>query len=127
MKTSKDRSFFPKMVGFDTVRHLFTGNSFEEDKASVGSGILLGIYGRHGHEIDSLGFTMLRKILAVDMTNVAYDMTGSLMLAPRLVSCLDVTLANASKNSTDQGYKRIMKQRSDSGSWGIPYGEGGNP
>ena len=39
----------------------------------VGSGRLGGFVGRHGHEIDSLGFTFLRPITSVEITDVRYD------------------------------------------------------
>ena len=65
----------------------------------VGSGILLGAFGRATWNIDKLGFLILRKINKVDMTSVKYDMRGNSLFPPRLISALDVTMANPPKES----------------------------
>ena len=124
IKTNKARSFNPGSSSEGQLRLIFAFNPemFVNYKQPVGSGIIIGMYGRHGETINALGFKMLRKINSLTITNVEYDMQGLNLNPPRPVSSLDVTLANASKNPTDAGYKKVTKERSESGSWSVTAG-----
>ncbi len=113
IKTNKGQDYFPQMYDWGLKT---------EYKMEVGSGIVLGAFGKAGLDVDSMGFLMLRKVVGVDMTNVVYDMRGTNLLPPRKISALDVTLANPSDSDSDKGYQKVTKEKQTSGHWSVTAG-----
>ncbi|KAI0561855.1 natterin-like protein [Gracilaria domingensis] len=111
--TNKGQNYFPHMYDWGLKR---------EYKMEVGSGIILGAFGRAGWDIDSLGILMLRKVIGTDMTSVVYDMRGENLLPPQKKIALDVTLANPSDTDSDKGSQKVTKSHQTGGSWSITAG-----
>lgn len=113
IKTNKGQHFFPKMYRWGLKR---------EYKMQVGSGIILGVHGKHGSDIDSLGFLMLRKVIGSDLINVRYDFRGGNLNPPQKKFALDVTIPNPSDTDSDKGFHKVTKQRQTGGSWSVTTG-----
>ncbi|KAI0559803.1 natterin-like protein [Gracilaria domingensis] len=113
IKTSKGQDYFPQMYDWGLKT---------EYKMEVGSGIILGAFGKAWGDIDSLGILMLRKVIGADMTNVVYDMRGENLLPPQKKIALDVTLANPSDTDSDKGFQKVTKSHQTGGSWSITAG-----
>lgn len=60
----------------------------QEYKKDVGSGVMVGIYGRHGMDIDSLGFIFLKRCKERIMTDMVYRPLSSNLatIIPKILS-----------------------------------------
>ncbi|KAI5084718.1 hypothetical protein GOP47_0000887 [Adiantum capillus-veneris] len=65
--TSNGREFFHYMTSWGLK---------QEYPIIIASGLCVGLIGRHGHHIDSLGFMFLRTIASARMINVSYPTLG---------------------------------------------------
>lgn len=113
IRTNKGQDYFPKMYKWGLKT---------EYPMQVGSGIVLGAWGRHGGDIDSLGFLMLRKIIGTDLVNVNYNLRGGNLNPPQKKSVWDVSIPNPSDKDSDSGFHRVTKERQNSGSWSVTTG-----
>ena len=111
IKTSKNQEFFPKM----TKRELKT-----EYKMNSGGGVILGVIGASGADIDCLGFLMLDKVKNRVLTEFEYDLNT--ISLPEKKYAYDVTIPNPSDGDSDKGsvQQRIEKQRG--GEWFLKGG-----
>lgn len=113
IKTNTNRLYFPQMTSWGLKT---------EYKMEVGSGIILGAWGRHGIDVDSLGILCLRKIIGTDMVSVNYDMRGDNLRPPEKRNAVDVTQDNPSPSVSDKGYQKVTKASRTGGSWSVTAG-----
>ena len=117
LHTDDKRSF-----NFTVRDHMKT--SYEPD---LGSGILVGVFGRSDHDIDCLGFGMLQRVRSVKLVDVDYpDINDDTKITtrPELVDSADY---NNLKNSTEEtvrfsGTKSVAITKAWSWSAGIEAG-----
>ncbi|MBE9217431.1 jacalin-like lectin [Dolichospermum flos-aquae] len=111
IKTSKNKIFFPQMTKWGLKT---------EYKMNVGSGVILGVIGDAGSDIDSLGFLMLDKVDNTVLTAFQYDLTK--VALPQNKYVYDIEIPNPSNTDSDSG--SIVKQVSieKGGEWSIKAG-----
>lgn len=91
VKTSKNRTF----------SHIASYGAAQLN-VNVGSGIILGIVGRSGVDIDALGFLMLGRIVARKMNQIQYDIGNDESGIDRRVA-YDITIPNPSNSDVNSG------------------------
>lgn len=111
--TSKNHLYHPKMTEWGIKT---------EYKMDFGSGIILGAWGQCGHDVDSLGILMLRRISGTDLIEVKYDLKSDSLQPPRLISVQDIRLENPSGTDSDKGFFKVSKSRATGGEWSITLG-----
>lgn len=108
IKTNLGRDFFPKMTSWGLKTEYVT---------SHGGGIILGIYGKGGSDIDSLSFMMIRPIQSMTLRNVNYDMSA--LATPSRKTVYEIDLVNPSSTDSDKGFIQKSMSESRSGKWSI--------
>jgi hypothetical protein len=117
IKTSTGKEFFPKMTKWKLKT---------EYKFNAGAGVILGVIGRSGSDIDSLGFLMLDGVNNSVLTQLEYDFNKVSSL-PEKKYAYDATIPNPSKTDSDSG--KISKEvtREKGGEWfiraGVKFGQ----
>jgi hypothetical protein len=76
------------------------GNPYEPE---LGSGILIGVFGRHGRDIDSLGFALLRRIQSATLTSMNYPDLNRLRIKTKPKQIKSITYDNT-KGKADQSF-----------------------
>jgi len=107
--TNHNHEFFPRMTG---TRPLVWKHNI-----SPGGGIILGLHGKMGDDIDSLGFTMIRPIRSMVLQNINYDMQH--MPSPMRWSYYDRSIPNPSYEMSDEGFYQESTDIRRSGEWKI--------
>lgn len=109
--TSKNKEFFPKMTKWGLKT---------EYKMNAGGGVILGVIGGEGSDIDRLGFLMLDKVNTSVLTQFEYDFNK--VSLPEKKYAYDVTIPNPSKIDSDTGSvtKKVARERG--GEWFIKAG-----
>jgi len=106
--TNKGRTFFPQMTDRPLAWKFMQ---------SPGGGIILGLHGKHGDDIDSLGFRMIRPIRSMVLRDISYNM--QYMAQPVRRTYLDETIPNASPETIHfLAYEESMDIRR-TGEWSI--------
>ena len=91
-------------------------------KPEIGSGILVGLFGGSGNDIDRLGFGLLRRIQSAQLVNVNYpDLTTlQVITAPKQI---DTITYDNSKGTTEQEYTFEGKETvQTTESWSVTAG-----
>lgn len=95
------------------------GNPYEPE---LGSGILIGVFGTAGSDIDSLGFALLRRVQSAELIELKYPDLSTLLIAtsPKEIKC--VTYDN-SKGKAEQSFTFAGSERVEaSESWSVTSG-----
>jgi len=108
IKTNKGRTFFPRMYDWGLKT---------EYKTTAGGGLILGLYGRAGSDIDSLCFMLIRPIRSLKMGSINYDLTA--VAAPTSKSVYDITIPNPSESDSDRGSVVRTMSETRSAEWSI--------
>ena len=111
IKTSKKKVFFPKMTKWGLKT---------EYKMNVGGGILLGVIGGAGSDIDRLGFLILDKVTTNVLTQFEYDFNK--VTLPEKKYAYDITIPNPSKTDSDKGTVAKEVDRQRGGEWFVKAG-----
>lgn len=111
IKTSKGQTFHPQMTKWGLK---------SEYKMNVGSGIMMGVTGRAGDDIDSLGFLMLDKVKKSVLTQFDYDLNK--VPLPQQKYAYDITIPNPSNSDSDKGVITTEVTKQKGGEWFIKAG-----
>jgi len=106
--TNKGREFFPQMTGRELEMQFWQ---------SPGGGIILGLHGKHGSDIDSLGFIMIRPIQSMILQNINYNMNQ--LMPPTKTSLIDQDCPNPSTEVMIGGTRTVSMNEARSGQWYI--------
>jgi len=91
----------------------------------VGAGVILGVIGGAGSDIDRLGFLMLDKVTTTVLTEFEYDLNK--VPLPENKSAYDITIPNPSKTDSDKGVITQEVDKLRGGEWfvkaGAKYGQ----
>lgn len=89
---------------------------------NLGSGILVGVFGRSGAEIDCLGFALLRKVQSAQLFQVEYPDINTLQVAAKPKEITAITYDNTT-GTRDQSYTfRASEKVETSESWSVTAG-----
>lgn len=115
IKTSKNRVFHPKMWKWGLKT---------EYKMDVGSGIILGAFGRKSGVVNSLGLLMLRKVAAVELEVSAnqYSQTTGNLSPPRLISKYDLGHQNVAGTDNPWGKVIFKREQQETRQWSVTDG-----
>lgn len=111
IKTSKGQVFFPKMTKWGLKT---------EYKMNSGGGVILGVIGGDGSDIDRLGFLMLDKVKTSVLVQFEYDLNK--VSLPEKKYAYDITIPNPSKTDSDNGTVTRKVAREKGGEWFIKAG-----
>uniref|UniRef100_A0A671S3N2 Jacalin-type lectin domain-containing protein n=1 Tax=Sinocyclocheilus anshuiensis TaxID=1608454 RepID=A0A671S3N2_9TELE len=92
-KTSESREFFAKMTSWGLKK---------EYPMDVGSGYCLGVVGRAGADIDSMGFMFLNAVQSTVLTNVNYPTINQLIPKVTVEEIKSLTYKNSSSITQKQ-------------------------
>ena len=81
-----------------------TNKPGEEFGIDVGSGVLMGVFGKSGYDIDSLGFAFLRPVRSAVMKNVKYPAISTTLIASKPIR-IDTIVYDNSKGTDTQTYQ----------------------
>ncbi|XP_056090732.1 aerolysin-like protein [Rhinichthys klamathensis goyatoka] len=108
-KTNQGREFFAKMTKWDLKT---------EYPIDVGSGYCLGVVGRAGADIDSMGFMFLNAVQSTVLTNVNYPTINQLIPQVAVEEIKSVTFRNDS--SIIQTHEVVAsKEITNTSSWSV--------
>ncbi len=114
--TSKKQVFFPQMTKWGLKT---------EYEMNAGAGVILGVIGGAGSDIDRLGFLMLDTVTTTVLTEFEYDLNK--VPLPENKSAYDITIPNPSKTDSDKGVIMQEVDRLRGGEWfvkaGAKYGQ----
>ncbi|KAA0721342.1 Aerolysin-like protein [Triplophysa tibetana] len=108
-KTTLQKEFFVKMTSWGLKT---------EYPMDVGSGYCLGVQGRAGEEIDSMGFVFLNEIESVVLTDVNYPTINQMIPQVAVEEIKSVTYTNESSVSQKQKIE-TTKRISKTSSWSV--------
>lgn len=111
IRTSKKQKFFPKMTKWGLKT---------EYKMNAGGGVILGVIGGEGSDIDRLGFLMLDKVNTSVLTQFEYDLNK--VSLPEKKYAYDITIPNSSNTDSDKGSVTKEVARERGGEWFIKAG-----
>uniref|UniRef100_A0A3P9L2A7 Aerolysin-like protein n=1 Tax=Oryzias latipes TaxID=8090 RepID=A0A3P9L2A7_ORYLA len=106
IRTTAGQEFFPKMTDWGLKT---------EYPIDVGSGICLGVLGRCGHDIDSLGFVFINTIQSTELMNVYYPTLHQVIPQVATEEIKAVTYTNnttVAQSYTVESSKNITKKSS---------------
>ena len=109
--TSKGKVFFPQMTKWGLKT---------EYKMNTGAGVILGVIGGGGSDIDRLGFLMLDTVSTTVLTEFEYDLNK--VPLPENKSAYDITIPNPSRTDSDQGHVTKDVEKLRGGEWFIKAG-----
>ena len=115
IKTNKKREFFPKMWSWGLKT---------EYKMEVGSGIILGAFGRKSGVVNSLGLLMLRKVSSIELEVGAnqYTQTKNTLSPPRLISKSEFGYQNVAGTDNTFGKVVFKREQQESREWSVTTG-----
>ncbi|XP_051756147.1 aerolysin-like protein [Ctenopharyngodon idella] len=105
-KTSEGGEFFAKMSSWSLKT---------EYPMDVGSGYCLGVVGRGGSDIDSMGFKFLNAVQSTALTNVSYPTINQLIPKVTVEELKSITYQNdssAKQQQTIETSKKVIKKSS---------------
>ncbi|XP_050971588.1 LOW QUALITY PROTEIN: aerolysin-like protein [Labeo rohita] len=108
-KTSKSGEFFAKMTSWGLKK---------EYPMEVGSGYCLGVKGRAGADIDSMGFVFLNAVQSTVLTNVSYPTINQLIPKVTVEELKSVTYKNSSSITQKQTVE-TSKTITTKSSWSV--------
>jgi hypothetical protein len=91
-----------------------------EYKMNSGGGVILGVIGGEGTDIDRLGFLMLDKVENSVLVQFEYDLNK--VSLPEKKYAYDITIPNPSKTDSDNGTVARKVAREKGGEWFIKAG-----
>ncbi|XP_004085117.1 aerolysin-like protein [Oryzias latipes] len=109
IRTPASQEFFPKMTKWDLKQEK------KEYPIPVGSGICLGVLGRCGHDIDSLGFAFINTIQSTELINIYYPTLHQVIPQVATEEIKSVTYTNntgVAQSYTVESSKTITKKSS---------------
>ncbi len=114
--TSKKEVFFPQMTKWGLKT---------EYNMNAGAGVILGVIGGAGSDIDRLGFLMLDTVSTTVLTEFEYDLNK--VPLPENKSAYDMTLPNPSRTDSHEGNITRVVKKQRGGEWfvkaGAKYGQ----
>lgn len=112
IKTDRDRSVFVKP----------RGNNITEHKIDVGSGMLVGLFGNSGNDLDCLGFALLHRVHTAQLSHVQYtDLDANKF--PAKPAAVRTILYDNKKGTTDQTFTFSGSETiTTSSSWSVTTG-----
>ncbi|XP_051746577.1 aerolysin-like protein [Ctenopharyngodon idella] len=108
-KTSLGREFFAKMTSWGLKT---------EYPMDVGSGFCLGVVGRAGADIDSMGFMFLNAVQSTVLTNVNYPTINQLIPKVTVEEIKSITYRNDSSVTQEQKVE-TSKKITNKSSWSV--------
>ena len=111
IKTNAGQEFFPQilLMNMNAKRH----------NLPVGSGVMLGAYGKYFNDVHALCFLMMREIKSVTLKEVVYGQNIKNAKTKRHVSVLDVIVENKTTLAPIPFSKRVNRIAVACGEWCI--------
>ncbi len=94
----------------------------EPYQPELGSGILVGVFGREGHDVDALGFALLRRVEKAQLINVEYPELSTLLVQTKSKDIKTITYDNTQGQTSQQFTFAGKESVITSSSWSITAG-----